>query len=110
MKKKKDCNENMVFSAISNILTNSIRIEALKKERMIRIRLSDDGAVLSDADNEHIFDRFYKGMNGQSGIGMALSREYTRLHQGDISLIRIDKTTFHITLPINIKSRIKKSL
>lgn len=104
------CDEDMVFSAISNILTNSTRytnsaiwIEASKKDRSIVIKISDDGTALSSEDQEHVFDRFYKGAKGQIGIGMALSQEYIRLHKGEIFLERTDKTMFIICLPINSK-------
>lgn len=46
-----------------------------------------------------IFDRFYKGAGGQTGIGMALSMEYIRLQHGNISVLTRDgKTTFEIAL------------
>ena len=110
------CDEDMVFSAVSNILTNSTRytnstiwIEASKKDGVIAIRISDDGTTLSKEDQEHVFERFYKGTKGQSGIGMALSQEYIRLHQGDILLERSDKTMFNIKLPVVSKQKIDQS-
>ena len=105
------CDEDMVFSAVSNILENSTRyanstiwVEASKKDDMLIIEISDDGDVLSEQDKAHMFDRFYKGTKGKSGIGMALAQEYMRLHQGAILLERTDKTTLRIRLPIKIYS------
>ncbi len=104
------CDEDMMFSAVSNILANStryanstIRIEAAKKDDMLIIEISDDGTALSEQDKKHIFDRFYKGIKGQSGIGMALAQEYIHLHQGTILLERTDKTMFRIGLPVTSK-------
>lgn len=110
-----ECDEEMIFSAVSNILTNSVRyaksaiwIEADKDTGIIRIQLSDDGTGFSAYDEQHAFDRFYKGAQGQSGIGLALAREYIRLHGGDITLSRTDKTTFCITLPVRNKRKQRK--
>ncbi|HBE10257.1 MAG TPA: two-component sensor histidine kinase, partial [Lachnospiraceae bacterium] len=33
-----------------------------------------------DEELEHIFDRFYTGKNGNTGIGLALAKELIELH------------------------------
>lgn len=101
------CDEQMIFSAISNVLTNSVRyakycieIGAHKEPGIVIVRITDDGGSLTANDSKHIFDRFYKGKNGQAGIGMALAREYARLHHGDIAVtVMENKTLFEIKLP-----------
>jgi len=102
------CDEDMLFSAFSNVLTNSIRyagsticIKARRKESSdgLRIKISNDGTVISEEDAEHLFERFYKGAQGQTGIGMALCREYIELHHGTIVVSAIDgRTVFEICL------------
>lgn len=102
------CDEEMLFSAFSNILTNSVRyaescinITALqqKSPAVIIVRISNDGRLISEQDKDHLFERFYKGNKGQTGIGMALSLEYIRLHQGSISVSVCDgNTVFEVRL------------
>lgn len=86
------CDEDMLFSAFSNILTNSIRYAksritiTLKKPTAssLTVCIANDGQPIAAEDQAHLFERFYQGPGGQSGIGMALSQEYVHLHQGTI--------------------------
>ena len=89
------CDEEMLFSAFSNILTNCVRYaesritisaSLQKSPTALTIRISNDGQPISEQDAAHLFERFYKGTRGQTGIGMALSLEYIRLHNGNISV------------------------
>ena len=102
------CDEDMLFSAFSNILTNSIRyaesniyIEAARQKAsdVLKIRIANDGKVISGEDAEHLFERFYKGTEGQTGIGMALCKEYIELHKGTIMVsVAEGRTVFEICL------------
>lgn len=89
------CDEDMIFSAVSNILTNSIRyarsritISASRQKNsdQVTIRIAHDGEPIDAKDLPHLFDRFYKAEKGQSGIGLALAREYIERHKGTISV------------------------
>ena len=40
----------------------------------------NDGGELSTEDFSHMFERFYTGQNGNSGIGLALSKEIVEMH------------------------------
>ncbi|MDE7170475.1 MAG: HAMP domain-containing histidine kinase [Oscillospiraceae bacterium] len=103
------CDEDMMFSALSNILTNSVRYAesciSITAERQsaprdrLTICIRNDGQPISNEDAPHIFERFYKGVGGQTGIGMALSQEYVRLQGGEILLLNMDgATVFEITM------------
>lgn len=102
------CDEELLFSAFSNILTNCVRYAesritisaSLQKSPMaLTIRISNDGQLISEQDAAHLFERFYEGAGGQTGIGMALSLEYVRLHQGNISVLaRGGNTVFEVVL------------
>lgn len=102
----RECDEAMMFSAFSNILTNGIRyaqseilISAERDNDSLRLFFRNDGAAITEDDMLHIFDRFYKGAEGQTGIGMSLAREYVRLNGGDIAVKVVDgKTVFEIKL------------
>lgn len=102
------CDEDLLFSAFSNILSNCVRyaqdritITAVqqKSPAALIVHLSNDGQLISEQDMAHLFERFYKGAGGQTGIGMALSLEYVRLHQGNISVsVHDGKTVFEVVL------------
>lgn len=94
-----ECDERMIFSTISNILTNALRYAEreisvrIEKQDKIIIRFINDGVPISDEEIAHIFDRFYKGDKGQTGLGMALAQEYVNLHGGEISAAARDNRT-----------------
>ena len=85
---------NAIRYAKSNIVISyQIKIEVLT------IWISNDDTTISPEDLKHIFDRFYKGTKGQTGIGMALSLEYIRLHHGNIVVYtKENRTIFEITI------------
>ena len=102
----------MLFSAISNVLTNGARyaistivIEATSDQSRASVRITNDGSRLTEEDAKRIFDRFYKGSGGQTGIGMALADEYMRLLGGCISSESNGDTTFVLSLPVQRHTR-----
>lgn len=94
-----ECDERMIFSTFSNILTNALRYAEreisvrIEKQDKIIIRFINDGVPISDEEIAHIFDRFYKGDKGQTGLGVALAQEYVNLHGGEISAATRDNRT-----------------
>jgi signal transduction histidine kinase/DNA-binding response OmpR family regulator len=56
----------------------------------VQIAVRDTGCGIDDGRKEHIFDRFYQGKSSEknvytgTGIGLSLSRELIKLHQGRI--------------------------
>lgn len=68
------CDEEMLFSVFSNLMTNSVRyagrnifISAYSPPdgKTLTVLISNDGAGLSEEDMAHMFERFYKGSGGQ---------------------------------------------
>lgn len=110
-----DCDENMIHSVLSNIVSNNIRyaesfvkITALKSSENIIIKISDDGEKIDEDGMKHVFDRFYKGQKGQTGIGLSLAKEYVELHKGKLYLTSNEKETcFIIQIPIIVKNKIQ---
>lgn len=102
------CDEDMLFSVFSNVLTNSIRYadthisiaaEHRKVPSSLMIRIANDGRTVSEEDAAHLFERFYKGAGGQTGLGMNLSLEYMQLMGGTVAVSVADgETVFEITL------------
>lgn len=61
----------------------------------------DDGEGIAVTDLPHIFDRFYMGQSGKTGIGLALAKEIIDLHGGKIHAYNGDAgAVFEISLPV----------
>ena len=69
--------------AVRNILSNAIRYA--KSEIRIffdgkKLVIWDDGTPISEESLKHLFERFYTGQNGNTGIGMSLTKEIVEQH------------------------------
>jgi len=101
--------EKQLFRTIRNVVGNGIRYAKTKIDvnvncnaEWIYIDIIDDGTGFKMGEEEKIFDRFYKGENGGSGIGLALARTVVEKHQGTIEAINNINygAIFKIKLPI----------
>jgi len=56
----------------------------------LRIEVADEGPGIPSGDMAHVFERFYRGHNGEaaegSGLGLAIAQNLARLHGGDIAV------------------------
>ena len=103
------CDDTQMRRAVTNILTNGLRyarselrLTCRADRRQVTIRIQDDGDGIAEADLPHIFDRFYMGRSGKSGIGLALTREIIHLHKGTIRAYNGDGgAVFEITIPVS---------
>ena len=102
------CDDTQMRRAVTNILTNGLRYARSKlcltcrpDKRNVIIRIQDDGDGIAEGDLPHIFERFYMGKSGKSGIGLALTKEIIHLHKGTIRAYNGDSgAVFEITLPM----------
>ena len=102
------CDDTRLRRAVTNILSNGVRyarsqlrLTCRADKRHVTIRIQDDGDGIAEADLPHIFDRFYMGRSGKSGIGLALTKEIVHLHKGMIRAYNGDGgAVFEITLPM----------
>ena len=103
------CDDTRLRRAVANILSNGVRyarselrLTCRADKRHVTIRIQDDGDGIAEADLPHIFDRFYMGKSGKSGIGLALTREIIHLHKGTIRAYNGDGgAVFEITIPVS---------
>ena len=101
------CDDTRLRRAVTNILSNGVRyarselrLACRADKRHVTIRIQDDGDGIAEADLPHIFDRFYMGKSGKSGIGLALTKEIIHLHRGTIRAYNGETdAVFEITLP-----------
>ena len=102
------CDDTQMRRAVTNILTNGLRyahsqlcLTCRADKRHVTIRIQDDGDGIAEEDLPHIFERFYMGKSGKSGIGLALTKEIIHLHKGTIRAYNGDSgAVFEITLPV----------
>lgn len=107
---------NLMEHAMMNLIENAakyslgvahIDIGIKKEERDLVITISDKGIGIPQADQEHIFERFYRVNKtqskkvGGSGLGLSIVQTIIHKHFGSIKVTsEADKgTTFTITLP-----------
>ena len=103
------CDDTRLRRAVTNILSNGVRyarsqlrLTCRTDKRHVTIRIQDDGDGIAEADLPHIFDRFYMGKNGKSGIGLALAKEIIHLHKGTIRAYNGDSgAVFEISIPVS---------
>lgn len=88
-----------VHKIVSNILSNAfkytpdggdVELHIYEYQGLACISIADTGYGISDADKEHIFERFYQsshkpGYIGE-GIGLHIVHEYVHLHNGTIQV------------------------
>ena len=103
------CDDTRLRRAVTNILSNGVRyarselrLTCRTDKRNATIRIQDDGDGIAEEDLPHIFDRFYMGRSGKSGIGLALTREIIHLHKGTIRARNGDTgAVFEISIPVS---------
>jgi signal transduction histidine kinase len=100
--------EEKTSRAIINILANAIRhakskiaITVTADKEQLLLEISDDGEGINDKDLPHIFERFYKGVSGNYGLGLTIAKTIIEKHRGTITVSSIPDSgaTFLITLP-----------
>lgn len=101
---------NLVENAV-RFAIDRIEITLTEVDGVAVLTVSDDGPGIPEADREQVFERFTRldeardRDHGGAGLGLAISREITLLHQGSIS---IDTGTIggaRITVEIPTRSR-----
>ena len=103
------CDDTRLRRAVTNILSNGLRyarselrLTCRTDKRHVTIRIQDDGDGIAEEDLPHIFDRFYMGRSGKSGIGLALTKEIVHLHRGTIRAYNGDTgAVFEISIPVS---------
>lgn len=101
--------EEKMSRAICNILSNCIRYASsavevnseLFEEGLIKIVISDDGPGFNSDELTNIFERFYKGTKGNFGLGLAISKNVIKKHNGRITACNTGTgAMFLIELPV----------
>ncbi len=90
---------NMLETILLNLLENAIKyggtqqqitIELEKLDRLVALKVSDQGPGIALTERPHIFEKFYRigseetRKQAGSGLGLYIVAEYARLHEGQI--------------------------
>ncbi|WP_449354477.1 sensor histidine kinase [Virgibacillus natechei] len=85
--------EEKLLRALLNLTINGIRhaksqvaIDVYNRNQMTKITVEDDGDGVSEDLIPHIFHRFVKGKNGETGLGLAIARAIIEQSGGKISV------------------------
>lgn len=97
---------NLVSNAIKYSQSNSrIRLTLEEREGMLQLQIKDEGFGIPSGEKEKVFERFYQAENAKNiggiGIGLALSKEFAKLLDGDLVVeSELEKgSVFTLTIP-----------
>ena len=83
------CVTSYIERAVDNLISNAIRyatksitLECFASGARATIRVLDDGPGFEPEMLPHIFERFYKGKNGLTGIGLSIVKSVVEQHKG----------------------------
>ncbi|RMG98709.1 MAG: GAF domain-containing protein [Chloroflexi bacterium] len=109
---------NQLSQVITNLLANALNYTPAgsihlctnwqEGDQMVCFRISDTGIGIDPEDQEHLFERFYRGKHAAqsnipgTGLGLAIVKEIIDLHQGQIQVNSEpgQGTTFYVWLPV----------
>ena len=77
---------------VYKIMDYEVSLRRSDEGRFAAVEVSDTGIGVTEADREHIFERFYQGSNPSfesirgTGIGLMLAKDFVELHGGTLTL------------------------
>lgn len=109
-----DADQKMIRHAVGNLLSNAVKYSPdggevvldLACSDAIYLRVRDQGIGIPPADQEKLFDPFFRASNvgdvNGTGLGLPIARQGIELHGGTLTIPRSDAsgTEFLITLPL----------
>lgn len=107
-----DVDAEAVTKIISNLLTNALKytkdkivIECSSTDKLLTIKVTDNGRGISEQEQKNIFLPFYQiSQNSKpgTGLGLSLAKLLTDAHHGmiEVESVANEYTTFILTLPI----------
>lgn len=85
------CIPELISRAVDNLISNAIRyatttitISCYQTENQIEITVADDGNGIKQEILPHVFERFFKGEGGNTGIGLSIVKSIAEQHGGTV--------------------------
>ncbi|MDQ3035767.1 MAG: ATP-binding protein [Myxococcota bacterium] len=105
------CDRRRVMQIVSNLIGNAIKfvppegriaLRARAMEREVCFSIADDGPGIAASEIPRLFDRYWRGDDGGTGLGLYIARGIVEAHGGRISVESRpgEGCTFHFTIPI----------
>lgn len=108
--------EEKLQVAIENILDNCVRyaktyikiitkrVSASKYEGFyVEISIINDGEDIPKEVRAHLFHKFYKGLNGNFGLGLYITKKIIEFHKGSVCIENLNgEVIFTIKLPLMV--------
>ncbi|GAB3606455.1 sensor histidine kinase [Conyzicola nivalis] len=101
--------DNLLSNAVKyNRTGGSITVSVDAADDAVRIDVTDTGVGVSEADQAHLFDRFFRAGSARrsdvvgTGLGLGISRDIAKLHGGSLSVtseVGVG-STFSLVLPV----------
>ena len=102
---------------LSNLVDNAIKytpdgghvgVQRWRDGHVRQVSVKDDGIGMTPADREKVFDEFYRAKNDYTanvpgtGLGLALVKRLTEMHQGRVSVesAPAQGSTFTVNMPV----------
>lgn len=98
-----------LLRAFANILDNAVRyaderilVQGLSLENKVVVRIVDDGAGFAEKEMPKVFERFFKGEEGSTGLGMAIVKDIINMHDGEVEIYnhQTGGAVVEVTLPM----------
>ncbi|MGJ7044758.1 ATP-binding protein [Thermoanaerobacterium thermosulfurigenes] len=91
------CDRTKLMQAFMNILSNGVRyaktsidIEIKKIKDYVEVKIKNDGRKFTEEELKNMFERFYKGDEGETGLGLAITKAIIEWHEGTIEAFNTD--------------------
>jgi signal transduction histidine kinase len=108
---------NRLIQILNNLISNAnkytpsggqITVRADQIEDQMRVSITDTGIGLSEADQEHLFEQFYRSENPDVreqvgwGLGLYVTRRLVEIMGGEIGAesVKEQGSTFWFTIPV----------
>ncbi len=103
-----NCDYEKMKRVFINLIGNGARyaktkitVNVFENEESVIIDVIDDGNGFEFGFEEKVFDRFYNGKKGGSGIGLSLTKEIVEKHNGEI--VAINNINYGAIFKITLK-------
>ncbi len=74
---------NLIANGLRHAAT-TVKVTAVREGEKVKVTVRDDGTGFTGEDLRRLWDRFYKGPRGGSGLGLSIAKTIVEEHRGTI--------------------------